>query len=382
MAEHTERSISILDFHALIAAQTQIHTPLLDYAQLSDEDLIAVTILLRAWEREAAWKLYKLDDDLTYREARRSKGSIWRLLYDWKRNGVNGLAVLYVSNRQRGGTATLVSVGFITWLNVELNCIGDEIEKRVCKYPVGSALLDEVMRDAGFPDQQIFKLIQKESRTAGGRFSMRDIFKPYRDLVESESDRKQIAMSAFLEFRNGLTPSRETTPRPRLQLRIPTLPTKTDLPVERSKALEQLNRFYALEDIRNFRRDVLACLQGRAEKLTDRAYQRLRSSDRRWKKRKAKEVRSDEVGAIKLAEAEFNVSTERPTTQHRTEALDEVNKKFRAILLRSKASKRDKIREAFRLMYEEGMTEKEAARRTGITDRTINGIKLKLRSLE
>ena len=178
MAEQTARSLSILEFQAFIAVQTQVHAPLLDYTQLSDEDLIGVTILLRAWEREAAWKLYKLDDDFTYSEARRAKKSIWGLLYKWKRDGVNGLAGLYVSNRQPGGTATFASVGFITWLNLEINCIGDEIQKRVSKYPVGSALIGEVMRDAVFPYEQLLNLIQKQSRTSGGRFSMRDIFKP------------------------------------------------------------------------------------------------------------------------------------------------------------------------------------------------------------
>ena len=172
MAEQTARSLSILEFQALIAVQTQIHTPLMDYATVSDEDLIAITILLRAWEREAAWKLYKLDDDFPYSEARRAKKSIWGLLYKWKRDGVNGLAVLYVSNRQRGGPATFASVGFITWLNLEMNCIGNEIQARVSKYPVGSVLIAEVMRDTGFPSEQILNLIQKESRTTGSISSL------------------------------------------------------------------------------------------------------------------------------------------------------------------------------------------------------------------
>jgi len=68
-------------FDALLRYHMAAHKPVLDCGSMLHQELIVWMVILRAWEREAVWKIMQLDNALSgAEEAEKGKGHIYRLL--------------------------------------------------------------------------------------------------------------------------------------------------------------------------------------------------------------------------------------------------------------------------------------------------------------
>jgi hypothetical protein len=65
-------------FRELLQYHITAHKPVLDCRSMLDQELIIWMVILRAWEREAVWKIMQLDDTLLSVEEERLARGLWR----------------------------------------------------------------------------------------------------------------------------------------------------------------------------------------------------------------------------------------------------------------------------------------------------------------
>src|SRR5262249_30127847 len=161
--EQTKQQVPIRSFFdALVRYHMAAHKPVLDCGSMLHQELILWMVILRAWEREAVWKVMQLDDSLSsVEEAEKGKGYIYRLLQFQPRTA-DALAALFMLRKELSGNNELAPIRFIIWLNLELARIAEEVMRRAEHHRLGKKMIAKVFTGAELPHKELVESVQQE----------------------------------------------------------------------------------------------------------------------------------------------------------------------------------------------------------------------------
>jgi hypothetical protein len=172
-------------------------------------------------------------------------------------------------------------MAFIVWVNVQLAGLINEIENRAEKDKLGKKMIAMIFDRGEFPQEQLLEGVQSEARKwrHGG-----DLLEPYRREAQDRDDRRQEILAACVAFQKDL--KGKPNLKPEGNFYVPPLPRIAMLPRERSAALDHINAKFASDDMVALWKDILPHLQGGAERIVGKAYQAMRTADKKSRTQK------------------------------------------------------------------------------------------------